>query len=152
MQAVSTELTAADSTPRPSPPAPNDLLGYGPIANELDAGQLDLIWARAEAYADSPDRVVGKTVSYGGVPLLDVDSVRYNVASRSAVRAAEVVHRLALPDSRRGRAGGDARDARPRRQDQLLTNSLAATDEPLVHTAYRRYRPRCSSWASTCTS
>ena len=34
----------------------------------------------------------------------------------------------------------------------LVTNSLAATDEPVVHTGYRRYRPRCSPWAWSCTS
>ncbi len=54
-------MTAPDSTPRPPAPTPNDVLGYGPIVDELDSGKLGLVWARAEACADSPDRVVGKT-------------------------------------------------------------------------------------------
>ena len=82
--------TGPDTTPPPPKPAPNDLLGYGPIAEDLDAGRLGLIWTTAEAYADSPDRVIGKTASYGGVPLLDVDSVRYNVVEQMRRARSEV--------------------------------------------------------------
>ncbi|WP_088279767.1 phospholipase D family protein [Ideonella sp. A 288] len=135
------ELTSPATTPPPAPPAPNDLLGYAPIAEDLDAGRLNLTWARVEARADSPDRVIGKTASYGGVPLQDVDSVRYNVAETIRRARSEVV--LASPYLIPGEAGLDnLREVRAREvKVSLVTNSLAATDEPLVHTGYRRYRP-----------
>ncbi|WP_137895080.1 phospholipase D family protein [Ramlibacter sp. 2FC] len=134
------EMTAAPGTPEPRRPAPNDLLGYGPIVEDLDAGQLRLTWSTAEAYADSPERVVGKTASYGGVPLLDVDSVRYNVVESMRRSRQDVT--MTSPYLIPGEAGLEVmRQARQRGVAiSLVTNSLAATDEPLVHTAYRRYR------------
>ena len=133
--------TGPDTTPPPPKPAPNDLLGYGPIAEDLDAGRLGLIWTTAEAYADSPDRVIGKTASYGGVPLLDVDSVRYNVVEQMRRARSEVT--IVSPYLIPGAAGLEVMNEIRRRQVKIsvVTNSLAATDEPLVHTAYRRYRP-----------
>ena len=134
-------LTAPDSTPPPPPPAPNDLLGYGPIVQEFEAGKLGgLIWARANAYADSPERVVGKTVSYGGVPLLDVDSVRYNVLEQ--IRRAKSEVGITSPYLIPGKGGLEVMQEVHGRgvKMNVVTNSLAATDEPLVHTAYRRYR------------
>ncbi|MBC7990243.1 MAG: phospholipase D family protein, partial [Luteimonas sp.] len=134
-------LTAPDTTPAPLPPAPNDLLGYGPVVTELNSGKIGLVWARAEAYADSPGRVVGKTSSYGGVPLLDVDSVRYNV--REEIRRARSEVSITSPYLIPGQGGIEVFEEVRGRGVKLsiLTNSLAATDEPLVHTSYRRYRP-----------
>jgi putative cardiolipin synthase len=133
-------MTSAASTPAPRPPPPNDALGYGPIVEDLDEGRLRLIWATAEAYADSPDRVIGKTASYGGVPLLDVNSVRYNVIE--GLRRAREDVTMTSPYLVPGKAGLEVmREARERGVTlSIVTNSLAATDEPLVHTAYRRYR------------
>jgi putative cardiolipin synthase len=133
-------MTSAASTPAPRPPPPNDALGYGPIVEDLDEGRLRLIWATAEAYADSPERVIGKTASYGGVPLLDVNSVRYNVIE--GLRRAREDVTMTSPYLVPGKAGLEVmREARERGVTlSIVTNSLAATDEPLVHTAYRRYR------------
>ncbi len=135
------ELTGPATTPPPDPPAPNDVLGYSPIADDLDAGKLGLIWTTAEAYADSPERVIGKTTSYGGVPLLDVDSVRYNVVEQIRRARSEVM--VTSPYLIPGKAGLEAMSEVRKRgvKISLVTNSLAATDEPLVHTGYRRYRP-----------
>ena len=132
------EATAA--APPPPQPAPNDLLGYAPVAEDLDGGRLGLVWALAEAYADAPGRAVGKTADYGGVPLLDVASVRYNVVEQMRRAAQEVM--ITSPYLIPGKAGLDVlREIRGRGVGiKLITNSLAATDEPLVHTAYRRYR------------
>ncbi|RZI78387.1 MAG: phospholipase D family protein [Variovorax sp.] len=141
LQAVFERMTGPENTPPPSPPAPNDLLGYGPIVDDLRGGKLDLIQARAEAYADSPDRVVGKTVSYGGVPLLDVDSVRYNVLEQ--IRRARSEVSITSPYLIPGKGGLEVMQEVHGRgvKMSVVTNSLAATDEPLVHTGYRRYRP-----------
>jgi phosphatidylserine/phosphatidylglycerophosphate/cardiolipin synthase-like enzyme len=134
------ELTALQTTPPPRPPAPNDVLGYSPIVEDLKAGKLDLIWTRAEAYADSPERVVGKQANYGGIPLLDVDSVRYNVVEQIRRGRSDVT--LVSPYLIPGKGGLEAmREVRGRGMKiSVVTNSLAATDEPLVHTGYRRYR------------
>lgn len=133
--------TGPDTTPPPPKPAPNDLLGYSPMADDLNAGKLGLIWTLAEAYADSPERVIGKTASYGGVPLLDVDSVRYNVVEQMRRARSEVT--IVSPYLIPGAAGLEVmKEIRGRNvKISVVTNSLAATDEPLVHTAYRRYRP-----------
>ena len=40
---------------------PNDILGYGPITEDLEAGRLGLEWGMATAFADSPDKVSAMT-------------------------------------------------------------------------------------------
>ena len=141
LQATFEQASGPDTTPEPDKPPPNDMLGYGPIVDELNAGKLGLIWATAEAYADAPDRVIGKKTSYGNVPLEDVESVRYNVIERirSARQSVVVISPYLIP----GQSGLEAiREVRARDVPfTLITNSLAATDESVVHTGYRRYRP-----------
>ena len=116
------------------------MLGYAPVSQELRAGRLSMVWASAEAYADTPERAIGYQAQYGGVPLQDVDSVRYNLveAIRRARRSVLLVSPYLVP----GAQGLQVlREARARGASvQLVTNSLAASDEPFVHTAYRRYR------------
>jgi putative cardiolipin synthase len=135
-------MTGADTTPPPEPPPPNDVLGYSPIVNELDAGRLGLIWADARAYADSPEKVMGREMTYGAVPIADVDGVRYNVIEliRRARRDVVITSPYLVP----GRDGIEVLGDRAQRgvAFTLVTNSLAATDEPVVHTGYRRYRPQ----------
>ena len=129
-------------TPEPEAPPPNDVLGYGPIVNELDAGKVGLIWADAQAYADAPDKVIGRVSTYGVAPIDDVDSVRYNVIEMMRRARKDVV--ITSPYLIPGQAGLETfRNSVERHgvKYTLVTNSLAATDEPVVHTGYRRYRP-----------
>ena len=37
---------------------PFDILGYGPISDDLDAGRLGLVWGTATAFADQPEKVM----------------------------------------------------------------------------------------------
>ena len=37
---------------------PIDILGYGPISEDLEAGRLGLIWGKATAFADPPAKVM----------------------------------------------------------------------------------------------
>ena len=132
--------TAASITPPPEAPPDTDVLGYGPLSDELDAGRLGLIWAGATAYADPPNRLKGLGASYGLVPLEDVESVRYNVLDliRSARQEVVLTSPYLIPGER-----GMALFAEQRKRGvkfKVLTNSLAATDEPLVHVGYRKYR------------
>ena len=132
---------AHEGTPEPELPPPNDVLGYSPIVQELDAGKLGLIWASARAYADNPDKVIGRVSTYGGVPIDDVDSVRYNVIEMVRRARKDVV--ITSPYLVPGQEGMETFAASVKRgvKFTLVTNSLAATDEPVVHTGYRRYRP-----------
>jgi cardiolipin synthase C len=132
----------SNGTPEPEPPPPNDVLGYGPIVTELDAGKIGLIWADAQAYADAPDKVIGRVSSYGVAPIDDVDGVRYNVIEMMRRARKDVV--ITSPYLIPGEAGLETfRNSVERHgvKYSLVTNSLAATDEPVVHTGYRRYRP-----------
>ena len=129
-------------TPEPEAPPPNDVLGYGPIVDELDAGKVGLIWADAQAYADAPDKVIGRVSTYGVAPIDDVDSVRYNVIEMMRRARKDVV--ITSPYLIPGQGGLETfRNSVERHgvKFTLVTNSLAATDEPVVHTGYRRYRP-----------
>jgi putative cardiolipin synthase len=135
-------IGSSGGTPEPERPPPNDVLGYGPIADELNAGKVGLIWADAQAYADSPDKVIGRVSTYGAVPIDDVDSVRYNVIEMMRRARKDVV--ITSPYLIPGEAGLETfRESIGRHKVKytLVTNSLAATDEPVVHTGYRRYRP-----------
>ena len=130
-------------TPEPERPPPNDVLGYGPIVDELNAGKVGLIWADAQAYADAPDKVIGRVSTYGIAPIDDVDSVRYNVIEMMRRARKDVV--LTSPYLVPGADGLEVfRNSIERYgvKYTLVTNSLAATDEPVVHTGYRRYRPQ----------
>ena len=135
-------LTGADTTPPPAPPMANavDVLGYGPISEELNFGRLGLVWAFATAYADPPERLKGMGASYALVPLEEVESVGYTVRDmiRGARKAVVLTSPYLVPGER-----GMALIAGQRERGvsfKMLTNSLAATDEPLVHIGYRKYR------------
>ena len=132
--------TGPRATPLPEPPEDTDVLGYGPLSDELASGRLGLVWAAATAYADPPARLKGMGVSYALVPLEDVESVRYNVLDlmRSAQKEVVITSPYLIPGER-GMAFFAEQRARGI-QYKVLTNSLAATDEPLVHVGYRKYR------------
>ncbi len=49
-------LVAADIEAVPYALAKSDMLGYGPVGADLDAGDLRLVWAKATAFADPPQR------------------------------------------------------------------------------------------------
>ena len=132
--------TGVGGTVPPEPPPATDVLGYGPLADELDAGRLGLVWAEATAYADPPARLKGMATTYANVPIEDVESVRYNVLDliRSARTEVVITSPYLIPGER-----GMALFSESRAKGvkfKLLTNSLAATDEPLVHVGYRKYR------------
>jgi len=76
------------------------------------------------------------------VPIDDVDSVRYNVIEMVRRARKDVV--ITSPYLVPGLEGMETFAASTKRgvKFTLVTNSLAATDEPVVHTGYRRYRPQ----------
>ena len=130
------EWTGPAKTPPPAELPSNDILGYGPIADDLDGGRLGLIWGEAFVFADHPDKPFDGSV--GGEPL--DTSVTYNLfevirAAKKEVVASSpyfVPGELSMQMLRDLRGKGVA--------VAVLTNSLASTDEPVVHVGYASYR------------
>ncbi len=115
----------------------SDVLGYGALREDFDAGRTGLVWASARAFADPPNK--RDTMSAEEAAL---QSVSYEVRMKVWAAADELV--ITSPYLIPGPLGIGAFEALGQRKVQvtLLTNSLAATDEPLVHTGYARYRER----------
>jgi hypothetical protein len=125
-------------TPPPPPPRPGatDWFKQPHVHEELASGKLQLIWGQAEAFADSPEKVINHTRSWS-------PAARGRPAARSDARAAAgapevlvsspypVPNAEVIEDIREGRLYG--------LQITIITNSLASTDEPMVHAGYRRY-------------
>jgi putative cardiolipin synthase len=130
------QWTGPATTPPPADLPPNDILGYGPIADDLDLGRLGLIWGKAYVFADHPDKPFDSDV---GSPLLET-SVTYNVFE--AIRSAKQEVVASSPYFVPGQLSMDMlRELRGRGvKVTVLTNSLASTDEPIVHIGYSRYR------------
>jgi putative cardiolipin synthase len=130
------DATGPAHTPPPDPLPPNDVLGYGPIADDLDGGRVGLIWGDAYVFADHPDKPFEGAV---GGELLET-SVTYNVFE--AIRTAKKSLVASSPYFVPGPRGMDLlKQLRERGVDiTVLTNSLGSTDEPVVHLGYSRYR------------
>jgi putative cardiolipin synthase len=114
---------------------PFDILGYGPISDDLDYGRLGLLWGTANAFADKPGKVMATSAAEARSM-----SAEMNVMDRVMESKNEVV--ISSPYFIPGTVGvqefGDLR--RRNVKVTILTNSLAANDVPLVHTGYARYR------------
>ncbi len=140
LQARFDERTGPRTTVPPPPPPANDVLGYGPVSEELDDGRVGLIWADAEAYADPPDKIAAMAKGAKRERYLDEEAVRVNVLAELRAAKQEVV--LTSPYLIPGKKGLEVMQGLRERgvKVRLLTNSLAATDEPLVHIGYSHYR------------
>jgi putative cardiolipin synthase len=121
-------------------PTERDRFGHRPVSQDLESDGLAMVWATASVYSDMPEKVLGRKGSYAGVPLEDTGSVRFNVIEAIAGAQSEVM--MASPYLVPGPNGvAVLRQVRERGVDvAALTNSLASTDEIVVHTGYRRYR------------
>lgn len=127
-------------TPDPPPFRGLDRLGRLPVADELNAGSVRMVFGVAQAFADSPAKAWGelKSLRLPSGALLDNSHLLLTTEFRNAKREILLSSPYLVP-------GPEALEhARISRENgvriTLLTNSLAATDEPVVHTGYRRYR------------
>lgn len=123
-----------ERTRGPLPPDLTDALGYKPLAYELERGKLDLIWAQAMVFADSPLKVMGLTE---GSMHATVSSNLMHVMGE-AQEEVIVISPYFIP----GKVGMEGIRKLSERHVRmiLVTNSLAATDAPLVHIGYSHYR------------
>ena len=116
---------------------PADMLGYGPIAEELDAGRMGLLWGDARAIADPPSKPL--TMSAAQALSASVTMKVWDLLM-DAKTEVDITSPYLVPGENGMAAFEDL--ARRKVKLTLLTNSLAANDEPLVHTGYARYRLR----------
>ena len=115
---------------------PKDVLDAAPVGVQLDAGRIELSPASARAFADTPAKVAG---------LKDEDKAQTVTEQTLALFAqAHAEVSIASPYFIPGERGLEMMRAVGATQEngriRLLTNSLGATDEPLVHASYARYR------------
>ncbi|TMH17593.1 MAG: phospholipase D family protein [Betaproteobacteria bacterium] len=106
---------------------PIDILGYGPISDDLDAGRLGLVWGKAVAFADKPAKVTATSDEMARSMSVSMNVMDLVMASRSEVVISSPYF---IPAPMGVRAFGDLR----------IRNVKVANDEPLVHTGYARYR------------
>jgi putative cardiolipin synthase len=115
-------------------PSTSDPLGRASVDYELAAGRVSLVFAPAAVFADRPDKA---SVTVGDE---DVATVTRSVVEE--LRAARSQVLIASPYFIPGAPGmASLRYAVDRGvKVSVLTNSVGATDEPLVHYRYARYR------------
>ena len=132
------QWTGPAQTPPPDPLPRTDILGYGPISEDLDSGRLGLIWGEAYVFADHPDKPFDGEA--GGE--LEETSVTYNVFE--ALRKAQKEVLISSPYLVPGKTGMALFSELIGRGVKVtaMTNSLGSTDEPLVHIGYTAYRDR----------
>jgi cardiolipin synthase C len=135
-RAFDATMAALPPSPPVDPPA-TDLLGYGPLVEEFDSGQLGLEWGIARAFADPPEKLLAMS------PKIAYEmSVTNDVMMQVWQARSDLV--LTSPYMIPGETGMESfrNLERDKVKVTVITNSLAATDEPLVHTGYSRYRAR----------
>ncbi|MEO7115040.1 MAG: phospholipase D family protein [Caldimonas sp.] len=133
-RAFDNTLAILPPSPPPDPPE-TDLLGYGPLSEEFDAGQVGLEWGIARAFADPPEKLLAMT------PKIAFEmSVTNDVMMQVWQAKSDLV--LTSPYMIPGETGMKSFELLEKGKVKVtvITNSLAATDEPLVHTGYARYR------------
>lgn len=128
--------TGPADTPPPKDIPTTDILGYGPISDDLAAGRLGLIWADAYVFADHPDKPFD---AEAGDEPLDT-SVTSNLFDVIASAQTQVV--ASSPYFIPGELSlGVFRELRSRGVEvTIMTNSLASNDEPVVHVGYAAHR------------
>ena len=114
-----------------------DILGYGPISEDLEAGRLGLIWGKAVAFADSPAKATAQSDEMARSMSVSMNVMDRVMASKDEV---VIVSPYFIPGHRGVQAFSDLRKRNVK--VTILTNSLGSNDEPLVHTGYARYRPQ----------
>ena len=114
---------------------PVDILGYGPISDDMRDGQLGLHWGKATAFADSPEKVTATSDDEARKMSVTMSVMDLVIASRDEVVLSSPYF---VPGTMGVQAFGDL--TKRKVKVTILTNSLASNDEPLVHTGYARYR------------
>ncbi len=115
-------------------PAPSDPLGAASVELGFEAGRLAMTFATAEVFADAPAKVsrrrrsdTASTVARSVLEAFDAAQTELVVASPYFIPGTDGMANIKALRQRRV-------------QISIVTNSLGATDEPLVHWRYAGYR------------
>ncbi|HSD00129.1 MAG TPA: phospholipase D family protein, partial [Casimicrobiaceae bacterium] len=109
-------------------------LDNGDPLNGLLDGRMSLVWAKAMAIADPPEKAEVPPGERVGSPV----ARQLMKEMRSAKREVVIVSPYLVPG---GHVLSLLEDLRERHvRVRILTNSLSSTDAPIVHSAYQRYR------------
>jgi putative cardiolipin synthase len=124
-----------DGTFMPPAPEARDVLGYAPLSRDLEHPPLRLLHGTVHVFADDPEKVSGRSES-------GRDSTTVTAQAMAAFAGATSQLTLASPYFVPGQLGMETlRAARSRDvATTVITNSLAANDEPFASAAYARYR------------
>jgi putative cardiolipin synthase len=128
------------ATPEPVPFRTVDPSGSLTLGDELAAGNVRLAFGTAQAFADAPAKAWGLSETRRLASGALIDTSRRLVGEAAQQAQTEILtsspYFVPSPAALEGMRRNAARGIR----QTLITNSLAATDEPVVHTGYRRYR------------
>ena len=114
------------------PVSPSDRFGHTPVSQQLAAGQLAQAFGAVQVAADDPAKAAGQADP------LTTTRAQVSHAMGQAEHEMLIVSPYFVPGSRGMALLLDAAGRHVR--TTVLTNSLGATDEPLVHAGYAGYR------------
>ena len=121
----------------PELPLPShDVMERSSVGHQLEAGTLELRWARAQFYVDDPGKIVRGNDAEAFRGSVTEGTLRAFDSARSDVT---IVSPYFIPGRRGMEMMRRATGGRPGKIF-LVTNSLGATDEPLAYAGYTRYR------------
>ena len=115
-----------------APLATPDALGQPPVAAQIAAGRVEQSAGTVRVLVDSPDKIDASNGADGTVMHAHLELIR------SAQSEVLIASPYFVPGERGLAAMQQAVDRQVR--VSVMTNSLATTDEPLVHYGYSKYR------------
>jgi len=118
------------------PVRPHDVMERTSVALQLEGGTLELRWAPAQFYVDDPGKIARGNDAEAFRGSVTEGALRALDSARSGVT---IVSPYFIPGERGMAMMRRATGGQPGRIF-LVTNSLGATDEPLVYAGYTRYR------------
>ena len=124
-----------------------DILGYGPVREDLDAGRLGLVWGKAVVFADHPGKVMATSAAEARAMSVQMDVMDRVMSSK---RAVVISSPYFVPGSKGVREFGELTKREVR--VEILTNSLADRRAAGARRLFALPRPNCSAPASTYTS
>jgi phosphatidylserine/phosphatidylglycerophosphate/cardiolipin synthase-like enzyme len=134
MPSAGSEMPAAAALPAAPSGEIEAAAGANWLARDLAAGEVELTWVPATVLADRPAKIASDTSPNEDVTVANDIATLMRTAKQELIVISpyfvpgrdglELLHQLVLH-------GVHVR---------ILTNSLASTDSPLVHTGYSRYR------------
>ena len=128
------ETVARFAMPAPDLGVPERLRRYAAVPDELRSGRLELTGAQAEVIVDPVDKLSGTRIGRRA------GTVRAFIGKEGLATTFELVTfspyfvpgKIGIESIRQNRRNGV--------RMRVLTNSLASTDEPVVHAGYMAYR------------